>query len=592
MEKSPLPPPPAASGPRGGKLLRLFSPAVLKNELAAVAARFPVTIVFLCLLTVFCLTFVWNVKWSDEAAIATGISLSLGSLMSLAVGIWCEYLRCGRRKWWLWQGFAVAFAAVNFIYIYNRGIHLDSVDGIGYSAAYTALVVAVFFLPAVRRSSLGLQWSYSVSVLNAVAMGLLLAFVLGCFCSLVFGTLHLLFGLNDYKVVGTMSTLLAGLVPAVAALCFMPHFSTLEDEDAGGAVAAHRGISVFTKNVLLPLAVVYMAILYVYGLKILFTFRLPNGYVCWMVIGLVSAVLLIVYGLQGYVCHPDGKESTRRIAALAIRWLPLLQLPLLVLMSVAIFYRINQYGVTPSRLYVASFNIWAYLVVAYLYFCRAPRLNVVATSFASIFLLTSVIPHFNYCTWGLNAVRSKVKAELREAGAAALPLDYEQLMELLNTLPRAKAESLASDLSWLDDWNNHTAVADIVDTDKTLYRWQLLDGYMDDAFDISRSIEHDVLTPVPEGYASVSYRRFYDYKDFAADTDGYYDLKLDSLCILRVPVDSLATITADDELRPVRVDVVGYPSDVFYITDFSLAGGSRRGDSYSHITVGGYLFRK
>ncbi len=232
METSSLPPlPPAAPEPHssnGGKLRALFSPAALKKEIRQVAVRFPVTLVFVALLSVYAITFVWDVKWPDDLAVSVGISLSLGALMSLAAYVWNEFLCFGRRQT-LWLGATVAFVTVNFFYLYNRAAHLSFVDGIGYAAAYTALVVALLFLPAVRRSTVRLQWLYSVAILEAIAMALLLSFVLGTFCSLVFGTLNLLFGLSDFKIVGTLGILLAGTLPVVAGLCYIPRFDALAD---------------------------------------------------------------------------------------------------------------------------------------------------------------------------------------------------------------------------------------------------------------------------------------------------------------------------------------------------------------------------
>lgn len=598
MEQAPLPPlSPRPEPSRGGRLRKLFSPARLKDALADVAARFPLTLVFVCLLTIYALAFIWDFRLPDTASVATTISLSLGAMMTLAASLWCECFGAGRRRSAAVQTGVLILVVANFAWLMWRGMRLDFVDGVGYAAAYTALAVAIGFVPAMHRCPRRVVWFYTVGVFEAVAMGLLLACVFICFCSLVLGTVDLLFGLYDNRIWATMSILLAGLLPAVAMLCRMPRMESLESEP-DDAVGARLGIAVFAKNVLLPLAVAYMAILYVYALKILISFSLPNGSVCWMVIGLVSAVLLIIYGLQGFMCCPDVKEPTRRLAALALRWLPLLQVPLLVLMSVAIFYRIEQYGVTPSRLYVAAFNIWAYLVVAYLSLRRRPRLNVVATSFALIFLLTSVVPRFNFCTWGIEAVRSKVRTELLGAGARQLPLSYDGLISLINTLPREQAESLAGDLGWLDDWDNHSAVGDLVRSDETLRSWSILQKYEaksgnDKGLEIDLTTSpDDLLSPVPEGFASLSFHRRYSHDNFTADSAGFYSLTMNAGFSLRVPVDSLSRLDADGRLSPVRVEVDGAPDDAFYITDISITGVRGEERKYSFIRVGGYLFTK
>ena len=73
-------------------------------------------------------------------------------------------------------------------------------DGVGYGAVYTAAIVAIFFVPVVRRSSIKLQWNYSCRVLGAVALGVLLFLVMGIFVSILYGTLNLLFSFSSYKL--------------------------------------------------------------------------------------------------------------------------------------------------------------------------------------------------------------------------------------------------------------------------------------------------------------------------------------------------------------------------------------------------------
>ena len=115
-----------------------------------------------------------------------------------------------------------------------------------------------------------------------------------------------------------------GFIPhSPSCTCFHTHAKKSSPTASGRTLAA------FCKNILLPLALVYMVILYVYTIKIIATWSLPNGQITWMVTGIVSVVLVTVYGLQGYLCDLGSKPSAKRVASLAHRFLPLLTLPLL-----------------------------------------------------------------------------------------------------------------------------------------------------------------------------------------------------------------------------------------------------------------------
>ena len=72
--------------------------------------------------------------------------------------------------------------------------------------------------------------------------------------------------------------------------------------------------------------------------------------------------------------------------------LPIAILPLLVLMTIGIARRFNDYGITLNRLYLLTLNIWFYIVCIGLFVLRARRIQWIAVSFAGIFLLTSVLP--------------------------------------------------------------------------------------------------------------------------------------------------------------------------------------------------------
>ena len=135
---------------------------------------------------------------------------------------------------------------------------------------------------------------------------------------------------------------------------------------------------------MMPITVEYMAILSVYGLKILFTWELPRGVVTWSVTGLTIAVLITLFLLEGERrTHPDDSLTLR-----ALRWLPVAMLPLFVLMSVGLLYRIGEYGLTASRLYVLTFNVWCYAVFIYMILSRTRLFTGVAISFAVVFMAT------------------------------------------------------------------------------------------------------------------------------------------------------------------------------------------------------------
>ncbi len=568
--------------PKKGRITQMFSPRGLQAELAKVCHRFAFTIVYICLLALFGLVCIWKKRMPEYLECATWVSLSLGALLSLASYLWCEFLKMRKRSL-LWQMVVLALIFANFCYLYFCNADLTIADGVGYSAAYIAAVVAIIFVPAVRRSSIKLQWTYSCGVVGAAAVGFLLFIVMGVFVNIIYGTISLLFSLSSSRMLMSCIVLFAAALPAMVTLCFLPDSERLENEDCDN----HKPLlAIFSKNVLLPLALLYTLLLYVYGLKILVTWDLPIGNVCWMVIGLVSVCLLIVYGLQGFICNASTKDSSKRIAALAIKYIPALMLPLLVLMSVAIFYRIGQYGITASRLYVATFNIWAYGVAIYMIASRMPKLNLVASSFAIVFLATSVIPGANYCTISINKVRENVKERLEAIGVQSFPISYPELIEALKVQDRETVESIASDLEYLDDLSDHRAVADIVISADKLSKWRI-ENECEEVYTKSLGFERNC-EPValPEGYASVEFVKISG--NVAEKTDGGLEnFSINDSTSVTLPVDSLKSLGKSDCFAPISLMDNEKGHYMLVITNF-------RTDDYTKtsINIEGYLFKK
>ncbi len=123
---------------------------------------------------------------------------------------------------------------------------------------------------------------------------------------------------------------------------------------------------VFATRVLLPLAALYMVILYAYGAKILATWTLPEG--------LVSAPILAFAGfgiLAQLLLFPLAQESGARWARLWVRWFHALLIPLCFLLGVAIGRRVSDYGLTEERYLILVLAIW--LVVQAAWFMSGRR---------------------------------------------------------------------------------------------------------------------------------------------------------------------------------------------------------------------------
>lgn len=204
----------------------------------------------------------------------------------------------------------------------------------------------------------------------------------------------------------------------------------------------------------MPLVGAYLITLYVYLFKIVFTWELPEGMVSYLVTALMAGTIAILFCL-----YPTRFEEGHRFDKLVARWLPILTLPLLILMTVGIVRRFSDYGLTMPRLYVLTFNIWCYGVCLWLVKCKGSRVIWIPVSFATILLLTSVGPQ-NYS----NLAKVWIKHDIRTAlKGKKLPLnerEYDQLFK--SKVP--EMQRVLAQLSYISSYYNEDDVSDILDS--------------------------------------------------------------------------------------------------------------------------------
>lgn len=539
-----------------GRVRRTLSPRALCAAAASLWRRFPVAVCFILAGTVWEWLCDWKVLPEDNEIWFAGIwCASLGAMLSSVVRVWAEFLG-GMRRQSVLQMIVCAIVAVDFVLILTHCSWTG--DDAGRVAVATALFVAVVFMPAARGASRRSMLAFSFSQIVNAARSLCLAVLMAIAVSMIVGSVGVLF---DVRVGHPMVFFISSLACALPVLMFLANIP------GPGAVGTNGGADRFfagaCKNVVLPLVVIYMAVLYVYALKIVIQWSLPQGSIVAMVTGLSVVVMLSLYGLQPYG-GDDRNSGARRIAGLARHWLPVLMLPLLVLMSVGLIYRFSQYGPTPSRIYVALFAVWAFASMIWLIVNSNANLNVVAMSFACSFVLVSVVPGLNVMSLTTSYLRSSVK----EAFARCrMPMTEAEAREALSRMPADEARLTASRLQYLDSWDDHTRVADIVASDGMLYAWKLVDDEDEAVVDASEVYcWWNGPVAVPDGFTQVEHNVLRS-SDRLRMVGGRVSLGCDSIS-LSIPIDSLMHIS-DERFSPfdaysdarTRVSVVAVDAD-------------------------------
>lgn len=367
--------------------------------------RFPLGVVWLAVATLGIIDDLINIeifkdlKNLDLSLIYGGV---MGFLATIGVTLWSEFL--GKRK-----NVAVAVAsiivAIDAVIVYFDPSATNHAGIAARLSLGTALLVASLFVPVKGNEGWHFAWR---QICNGVV-----AFLVGQVCviaTLVISmTIELLFDVDCGDQMASIMVICGFTFPALLFIGRMP-----TPEQNAGQAAVFR-MSAFACGlflyVFLPITIIYLAVFWVYGLKILSSWSLPDGFVTVPGAGLCAAVLFMLFFLEGV----RRFNPRNRITLIGLKLLPWLTLPVVLLMSIAIGYRIAQYGFTSPRLYVLIFNVWCWVVFIILGLKENRRYDRVAQSFAIVFAATSILPWANFTNLGkLLERKNSVKPEVVE----------------------------------------------------------------------------------------------------------------------------------------------------------------------------------
>ena len=193
------------------------------------------------------------------------------------------------------------------------------------------------------------------------------------------------------------------------------------------------GLRIFTQFVLLPLIALYLLILYAYELKIIVHWSLPVGWVSnlilWFsIIGILA--FLLVYPLRNDENQTWIKKFSRLFYFAII--------PLIILLFLAIFIRIQSYGITIDRYIVWVLSLWLAGITTYFLISRRDNIIYIPLSLSIVFLLSTFGP------WGFDNIAAHSQVDR-----------LKSMLTITNTTVQEDSPNAANDiLSYLMDYHD------------------------------------------------------------------------------------------------------------------------------------------
>ncbi len=229
-----------------------------------------------------------------------------------------------------------------------------------------------------------------------------------------------------------------------------------------------KGLKVFTQYILIPLAIIYLTILYAYGLKIVAQWSLPRGWV---------SALIMFYSLVGVLAvllvYPLREQAQHAWVRLFAKFFFIALIPLLVLLFVAIYARVSDYGITEPRYYLILLGSWLTLIALYYTFSKKKNIKLIPISLL-LFGLASLFGPWNTFKVSERSQANRLKKIYTKHEVFG---EKKSLQSLKNEEQKEDAKQVHSILNYLVERKSDRALSSIYDTDISELRDKISDKY-------------------------------------------------------------------------------------------------------------------
>lgn len=561
------------------KIIQTFNGTLQSN-----LKRFPITLFFTIALTCYLCYFVSNHDENKKLNWIIGYYLSVGTLLSLTLHLWCEEMKRIIPKIAVQAGMHLLLI-LDAIYLYSYSYEKSFTEiGIAHGAGILAIGLSVFFLSFFKEKNDIPSWNFALSSITACVT----ANVIGCImsggiCFLIL-SVHKLF---DLSIDSTCYLYVVILCNVCLSMFLFLGLLPQKQEKHNTRPLQHSFFNGVIHYLFLPLTGGYLIVLYIYALRILINWELPIGWVSWLVITLMTGCIVIEFGL-----YPSRMAQQKRTDNLIARWLPLFVLPLLFLMTIGIIRRFNDYGVTINRLYLITLNIWCYFVCITLIIIKAKRISWIPISFSLVFLLTSVLP-VNYASITRQIIQKEVNQTIiHQKPMQNLPLSQEQYNQWLKTFSPEQARQINEKFIYLYEWFGKESICQWIDEDVSLYmlRTEFEDRQENQStVSYSGTIASEATISVPDGYQKLQSIHRYQIIDHKGQ-DKIIAVSLtqdnDTVYIDQQTIESLSQ-RKKGEMPPTQLNC-NSSQKVFLLTSFSI----EKTEENIEVSIDGYLFSK
>ena len=360
--------------------------------------RFPVTVVFSLLLFIVAIFTIESDfyilpeedLWIEYLIIAIPLSASVELVRE-------KYLENKNRK---------VFRAINFfgtiLFIFVSKMFFKNYfagEIINITATILIFYVLFYLIPIVYRNENREKYLQSVVGNQIITIGFSIVLFLGL--SAIVGTI-------DVLLINLPNTIyFDNFVFSASVFGVIFFVSRLKGKDESlENYSLPKIVEVLICYILIPLILIYTAILYLYFAKIIFTLKMPKGVVSHLVLWYTAFSLFIII-----MVTPITFKN--KFAKFYKKFFPMISVPLILLALFSINERIFQYGITENRYLVVILVIWLLFNMILYIVKNDVKWVLISYIFA---ILIAVFSPFNLVTVSINSQNKRLERLLIKNG--------------------------------------------------------------------------------------------------------------------------------------------------------------------------------
>ncbi|HAL55745.1 MAG TPA: hypothetical protein DCP63_04520 [Bacteroidetes bacterium] len=362
----------------------------------------------------------------------------LGLPLLIALALFAE------KKKWGWSGStAFQMAGVLLLIAYAFTVPSDLPGAPGFHVIRllifaVALHLFVAVAPFTSAGEMNGFWHFNKALFLRFLTAFLYSLVLFAGLAIALAALDQLFGMNvPGRRYPQLWFVIIGIFNTWFFLADVPR-----DLDALDAQTEYpKEIKILAQYILFPLALVYLVILYAYVGKILIAWDWPKGWVSKLILGYSATGMFLLLLL-----HPIRDLVENVWIKTASRWFYVILIPLLVMLPLALWRRISEYGMTEGRYLALALGIWLTAMALYFIFSKTKNIKLVPASLCVLSLLVTFGP------WGTFEVseRSQV-GQLKEILERHSILVEGTIQKPPSAVPFRDTKQISSILLYLHD---------------------------------------------------------------------------------------------------------------------------------------------